>query len=130
MNEQSVTTMPATQHSPANLDDLIQAHSARLRVLQRQQARMGNDTPPHIVTEIADIEAKLVQIQATIQAAAASPVDPEIADALGPVGRYQLITAQFLRVDGDISDLKKEVRSLHEKFDQLLIGLALKQVDT
>src|SRR5262245_34271139 len=109
--------MPATQQTPANLDDLVQAHSARLRVLQRQQARMGNDTPPHIVTEIEAIEAKLSQLQATAQAVAFAPVDPEIADALGPVGRHQLMTAQILRIDGDISDLKKDVRSLHEKFD-------------
>lgn len=119
--------MPATQHSPANLDDLIQAHSARLRVLQRQAARQGDDTPPHVVIEIEQIEAKLAQLQATVQVVATAPVDPEIADALGPIGRHQLVTVQIMRLDGDISDLKKEVRSLHEKFDQLLIGLAIKR---
>lgn len=115
--------MPATQQDRQGLDELRDAHRKRLRQLQIQAARMGDDTPPHVVIEIEQIEGKLAQLEAAAQAVAAAPVDPDIADALGPAGRFQLINVQFYRIDSDISDLKKEVRSLHEKFDQILIDL-------
>lgn len=119
--------MPATQQDRQSLDELRDAHRRRLRQLELLAAKRGNDAPPHVVMEIADIEAKLIELDETARLVAQSHIDPELADALGPVGRFQLINLQFYRVDSDISDLKKEVRSLHEKFDQLLIGLALRQ---
>lgn len=112
--------MPATQHAPANLDDLRAAHRARLRVLERQAAQMGNDTPPHIVTEIEEIKGKLAELTTTIEAASTSGVDPELADALGPVGRYQLLMAHIMRLDADIGRTRRELKELDDKLDELI----------
>jgi hypothetical protein len=36
--------------------DILQAHKRRLHHLQVQAARMGYDTPPHILMEIEDVK--------------------------------------------------------------------------
>ena len=113
--------MPATMHDRQSLDELIAAHTDRLRRLQLQAARYGNDAPPHIVTEIERIERELSQLKQ----AAATPVSDALVEELGPTGRYQLWMSHIMRLDTDIGEVKREVRALHEKFDQLLIGLAL-----
>lgn len=55
-----------TRRQLGELDDLRNAHKARLQVLEVQAARSGNTTPPEVVTEIGDIKAKLVPIDAAI----------------------------------------------------------------
>lgn len=55
-----------TQRQIADLDEQRAAHKARLQVLEIQAARMGNSTPPEVVTEIHDIKARLVPIDAAI----------------------------------------------------------------
>lgn len=39
--------------------DILQAHMRRLKLLQVRAAEMGRDTPPHILTEIEDIQQLL-----------------------------------------------------------------------
>lgn len=112
--------MPATQQIPANVDDLRAAHRSRLRVLERQAASMGNDTPPHIVTEIDQIRAKLVELSDTVQQVAQAPIDPELADALGPVGRYQLLYSHIMRLDADIGRVRRDMERLDTKLDDLI----------
>jgi hypothetical protein len=55
-----------TRRQLGELDELRNAHKARLQVLEVQAARSGNTTPPEVVTEIGDIKAKLVPIDAAI----------------------------------------------------------------
>lgn len=119
--------MPATKHDRTNLDDLIAAHTERLRVLTRQHARMGDDTPPHVVTEIARIDAELAQLKQ----AAATPISAELVEELGPSGRYQLWMSHIMRLDSDIGrmrrDLEADIKRIEEKLDAVLIALAVKQ---
>jgi hypothetical protein len=55
-----------TRRQLGELDELRNAHKARLQILEVQAARAGNSTPPEVVTEIGDIKAKLVPIDAAI----------------------------------------------------------------
>lgn len=55
-----------TQQQIADLDVQRRAHRDRLQVLKVQEARMGRSTPPEIVTEIKEINQKLVPIDAAI----------------------------------------------------------------
>lgn len=55
-----------TQRQIGELNEQRGAHKARLQVLEVQAARMGRSTPPEIVTEITEIKAKLVPIDAAI----------------------------------------------------------------
>lgn len=114
--------MPATKHDRQGLDDLIGAHSERLRLLQLQAARMGTDTPPHVVAEIERIDRELAQLRQ----AAATTVSEAIVEELGPMGRYQLWMSHIMRLDANIGRVEKKVDDLHEKFDQLLIRLAMR----
>lgn len=48
---------------PANnqqyITELVTKHKERLHILQSQEAQQGLQTPPHIITEIADIKGKI-----------------------------------------------------------------------
>jgi hypothetical protein len=113
--------MPATKRDRTGLSEIIVAHTERLRLLQVQAARQGNDTPPHIIAEIEQIDAELAQIKA----AAATPVSDALIEELGPTGRYQLWMAHIMRLDSDIGYVRRELQALHDKFDQLLLALAV-----
>lgn len=113
--------MPATTRDRRNLDDLIAAHESYLRQVELQHARLGASAPPHIATEIERVSAELAQLRQ----AAAHPISAALVEELGPAGRYQLWMAHIMRLDSDIGEVKREVRSLHEKFDQVLIALAV-----
>lgn len=115
--------MPATEQQ-SNVAELIDAHTAMLRQLQLQHARLGVATPTHVFTEIGRVEGELAQLKQ----AAATPVSDELVEQLGPTGRYQLWMAHIMRLDTDIGRVADDVRGLHQKFDQLLIALAVKAV--
>lgn len=55
-----------TRRQLGELDELHNAHRGRLQVLEVQAARMGSSTPAEVITEIGDIKAKLVPIDAAI----------------------------------------------------------------
>lgn len=115
--------MPATKHDRQGLDELIAAHAERLRLLQIQAARQGNDTPPHILAEVERIERELAQLKQ----AAATVISEAIVEELGPMGRYQLWMSHIMRLDANIGRVEKKVDSLHEKLDQVLIGLVTRR---
>jgi hypothetical protein len=46
-----------------HLQKLIETKYRRSYVLKEQQARMGIDTPPHVITEMEDIEAELEKLK-------------------------------------------------------------------
>lgn len=104
--------MPATKQEQTSIAELRQAHESRLRFLRLRAAREGNDAAPEVLTEIEDIEARLSQLAETLQTVAQSPIQPDIADAIGPVGRHQLTMSHIMRLDAEMSDCKKALTSL------------------
>lgn len=112
--------MPAAEQQ-TGLAELIDAHQARRRKLQVQAARYGDEAPAHILTEIERIDTELAQLKQ----AAATPVSDALVEQLGPTGRYQLWMSHIMRLDTDIGRVSDRVERLHEKFDQLLMALAV-----
>jgi len=55
-----------TQRQIEELDQQRHAHRDRLQVLEIQAARMGRSAPPEVITEIMEIKAKLVPIDAAV----------------------------------------------------------------
>jgi hypothetical protein len=55
-----------------NLKRLIIKNQSRLQILQEQEATYGLNTPPHILTEIEEIQAEIAELQAEL---AATPDD-------------------------------------------------------
>lgn len=116
--------MSTATEQQSSLSDIITAHERRLHKLRLREAREGNDTPPQVLNEIEQIESELMQIKA----AAAMRVSDTLVEELGPTGRYQLWMSHIMRLDTDIGRVSDRVEQLHEKMDQLLIGLAIKMV--
>ncbi len=54
-------------------ENLINIHQRRLQVLQEQKAAMGIFTPPHIITEIEDIQQQISDLQNQNQLNSPSP---------------------------------------------------------
>ena len=54
--------MPNQTH----LNKMIQIHGRRLQIIEQHKATMGNDTPPHVLLEIENIEAELVKLCAQL----------------------------------------------------------------
>lgn len=61
-----------------DLQQLIINYGRRLQKLQEQQALMGLDTPPHILIEIEDIQAKMVELEEKLAALAEADLAVEI----------------------------------------------------
>jgi len=112
--------MPATKHDRANLDELIQAHAERLRRLSLQAAQRGDDTPPHITSEIERIARELAQLRE----AAVRPMSAELVEELGPVGRYQVFMSNIMRLDSDIGLARREIEHVRGLVEELLTALA------
>lgn len=114
--------MTMTEHDASvNAAELRSEHEARLRVLQLRAARMGDSTPPEVLTEIDKIRAKLRDLAETLHTVAQSPIAGDIADAIGPVGRYQLTMSHIMRLDGDLSDLHKELEGCKAEMEGLSV---------
>lgn len=58
--------MPTTQRE--HIQRLIDAMQARLRELEVDAAQLGYSAPPHIATEISEINAEITKQQAALQA--------------------------------------------------------------
>jgi hypothetical protein len=111
--------MAAAQPEYNQLAELIIAHEERLGILRIQAARHGDDTPPHIVAEIARITDELSHLKQ----AASYPVSPALMEELGPAGRSQLWMSHIMRLDADIGRVRRAVEQLDEqtgaRFDEL-----------
>lgn len=57
-------------------EKLINIHQRRLQVLQEQKAVMGFSTPPHIITEIEDIQQQISDLQNQLKFPSATPNNP------------------------------------------------------
>jgi len=101
-----------TQTARSNLAELRREHERRKRYLELKAARSGNDTPPEVATEIEDIDLKIAEIDQALGAVAAAPASSDVADALGPAGRYQVLYSHIMRLDGDFGQIRREVAAL------------------
>src|SRR6266508_2090058 len=50
-----------------HLEDLLQTHKRRLRVLEKQAAQYGTRTDPQIIMEVEDIQHELVRIRKELE---------------------------------------------------------------
>jgi hypothetical protein len=100
------------EHNP--LADLIAAHEERLGLLRIQAARKGDDAPAEITAEIARITNELDHLK---QAATAS-LSAELVEDLGPVGRYQNLIGNIMRLDADIGRVRRAVELLDIRMDE------------
>ncbi|MCB9077748.1 MAG: hypothetical protein H6631_09170 [Anaerolineaceae bacterium] len=82
-----------------DLQKLIHHHRRRLAKLQEQQAQFGLYTPPHILTEIEDIEQELDRLARQQQAGPAAPDDDFLAAA------YRLLAQQPSDAVPDVAPL-------------------------
>ena len=57
-------------------EKLINIHQRRLQVLQEQKAAMGILTPPHIITEIEDIQQQISNLQNQLNSQSSTPNKP------------------------------------------------------
>lgn len=112
--------MPASEQEQSHINELIEAHAAHLKALQIQSARLGVSAPAHIATEIDRYERELAQLR---QSAAIS-ISGELAEDLGVIGRYQLMSSHIMRLDTDIHRLSRKVDKLEDLINRLLIELA------
>lgn len=99
----------------SNLTELRREHERRLRQLELRAAREGSDVPPQVAIEVEDIQAKIAEIDQMLGVVAAAPVSAEVADALGPAGRYQVLYSHIMRLDGDIGRLARQVEMLQQQ---------------
>lgn len=81
---------------------LIQIRNAklsRLRLLEVQQARQGDDTPPHVTVEIEGLRRAL----GLVDAAVSSPLTPDVVEALGQSGRYMATDTRLNAIERSIA---------------------------
>ncbi|MEM9272153.1 MAG: toll/interleukin-1 receptor domain-containing protein [Cyanobacteria bacterium P01_F01_bin.143] len=57
-------------------EKLINIHQRRLQILQEQKAAMGILTPPHIITEIEDIQQQISDLQNQLNSPSPTPTKP------------------------------------------------------
>ncbi len=89
-----------------NIEKLIVNHNRRLQKLREEQALRGLDTPPHILTEIEDIESALEELQMLLKENSGfdkeSPrVLPELAENTKVSSKKSLEYLQILVMDDE-----------------------------
>jgi CHAT domain-containing protein len=93
-----------------HLEELRLTHQRRLQVLKLQSARFGTSAPPHILTEIEDIEEQIVSIDARLVELEQSAPQHSAQKAI--------VVILFLSADPtDVSRLRlgEELREIQEK---------------
>jgi len=90
------------------VEELIENHSRRLRILKNRQAKKGIDTEPHIIIEIEDIETELKGLQKSLQ---------EIKDAIRIIFIIRREKGPSLLLTGYL--LQTIPRQIFEKFKYL-----------
>lgn len=73
-NQAKLTRKSPMTNNPT--EKLINIHQRRLQVLQEQKAAMGNLTPPHIITEIEDIQQQISDLQNQLNSPSPTPSNP------------------------------------------------------
>ena len=82
--------MSLEQETIAQQLDLLVANRRRLAVLLRQQARLGDYAPPHLLLEIEDAQAEVRAIKETLSAASVA-VEDEPNDEIPPAVRVHML---------------------------------------
>lgn len=96
-----------TSRQIRELDQLRAAHTARLRVLETQQAKYGLATPPHIEVEIEEIGSKIAAIDKSLL---------KLRTAVPPLID---LSEEAMRVEALADSIRKEMKALwHFLFDE------------
>jgi tetratricopeptide (TPR) repeat protein len=120
------TAMSSTSEIPDQAtilqqQDLLAAHRERLAILLRQHAQLGTYTPPHIIIDIRETQARLLPIKAWLRAAGV-PIADEPNDDLQvsvdslPSARHQL-RAPVGDFVGRTSEITQLIAALHRATD-------------
>jgi Tfp pilus assembly protein PilF len=119
-----VQTEPLTEEQRAELLQLRDTHQERLWELERQQATLGINAPPHTIIEIQNLHEQLVELDIRLQQTT-PPDDPERLHELLALHRRslnQLLTQQArfsgstqpLSILSDIEYRRDEIRRIKE----------------
>lgn len=114
----------------AHFIELRKAKRERLMVLDKQAARYGIDTPPHIELERISLRDELGMVETAIK----TPARPDISEELGSGGRFlvyyqqnreikQSIAAVAVQLEAFIAQ-SLEWRSMHRQW-LLIIGVVV-----
>jgi len=79
---------------------IADAQRRRLEVLELQAAELGNTTPPHIATEIEDLQRDLAGVVA--------PLEP-----IGPVERYQATMRAVMLLSQQLAAVEVKVERVY-----------------
>lgn len=108
-------------NSPRARADLRQAKEQRLQALEMQQAQKGNDTPPHILTEIDQLRTDIDLMDVT-------PVSPEIIEAV-PGTTGQILLGAVMKLTRDVGGLTEQMPPLKDLVTRALVKVHLMEQD-
>jgi hypothetical protein len=109
--------MSALEHE--DLAQLIAAHQGRLKQLELQQARSGDDTAPQILNEIERIKQKLINLGVAV-------VDNTNRELyLLMHAHYAQLDSRMYRFEQSQARFDQHVNEILRAFNQLLADLAL-----
>lgn len=109
------------------LDGLLKrrnAHEQRKAVLEEQRAQYGRATPAHIVTEIKEIEAKILDLNNQIH-----PIEvPKFLDRMSEIERSKYNTALVMGLQAAFvenrSEQRRDTARLRRDFRRLIVVVA------
>lgn len=105
--------MAATEHD--SIAELIATHQARLHQLLLTQAAMGNQTPPYVMTDIAQATRAIEQLSG-------KPIEMTVRE------KYLIDQQWQMRIEGDLFKLERKIDQVIAQFQQLLTALAIRAV--
>lgn len=94
--------------------EVINAHKARLAKLELRAARLGNDAPPEVTTEIEEIAAKLRALETvkTLEARGSVPED------IGAANRINIMLATVEQVATVKAEIKAEIKDVKDDLEK------------
>ena len=101
-------TMPYADQR--KIDDIRDALERRLHVLQVQQATLGLETPPHITTEIEQIERRLSEWTVAAKVLNGGAVSEEVLRWLRQLAPNDLVIKTQMLQQMELRDLRKELQ--------------------
>lgn len=100
---------------------LLEANRRRLNHLNLQRARQGNDTPPHVVTEIEDLEASIADLEIVVQSGGQAKQEAKDArrDRFGDdleflIAQNRSITNRQTAAESAVGEIAKQVKLIEQ----------------
>lgn len=99
-----------------NLEEIRDAKLRRLRVLEKQQATKGFNTPPETIIEIEKIRAELQPVENALSHA----TDVQTAEDMGAGGRFLALDKRIERSDEKMNErMDRFERSIERRLDRM-----------